>query len=214
MLGFMNGLWERLGSWAAKNAGRELGLRKGASERAIVAAEEALSLRFPDDFRASLLLHDGQDGDESSLFEWMPGCSPLAPLEAVVERWKEELALAEEYPQTDFKVVEHGRIHSVLWHAKRIPIAGNRWWDGDNTYLDLFPGPKGKIGQLITFVTECDLVVLGSSLRDALALYVAALEKGDWVFSEKNGCVVPKNNKPNEYPNRADQFATYARKKR
>jgi cell wall assembly regulator SMI1 len=211
----MNDLWERLGSWAAKNAGRELGLRKGASESSIAAAEKTLALRFPDDFRASLLLHDGQDaGDDDSLFEWMPGCSPLVPLEAIVERWKEEVELAEEYPNDDIKVVEHGRLHSVLWFSKRIPIAGNRWWDGDNTYLDFFPGPKGKSGQVITFVTECDLVVLGPSFRQTIALYVEALEKGDWVFSEKKGHVVPKKDKPDDYPNRSDQFAVYTRKKR
>jgi len=204
----MHDLWERLGSWAAKNAGRNLGLRKGASEPSIAAAEKTLSLRFPDDFRASLLLHDGQDADnDDNLFEWMPGCSPLASLDAIVERWKEEVELAEEYSEGDVAVVERGRLHSVLWHPKRIPIAGNRWWDGDNTYVDLFPGPKGKSGQLITFVTECDLVVLGPSFREALTLYVEALEKGDWLFSEKKGHVVPKKDKPDEYPNRADQFS-------
>ncbi|MBK9260516.1 MAG: SMI1/KNR4 family protein [Polyangiaceae bacterium] len=210
----MNDLWERLGSWAAKNAGRELGLRKGASERAIVAAEEALSLRFPDDFRASLLLHDGQDGDESSLFEWMPGCSPLAPLRSRRRALEGGTRARRRISPDRLQGRGAGRIHSVLWHAKRIPIAGNRWWDGDNTYLDLFPGPKGKIGQLITFVTECDLVVLGSKLaRRARALRGGTREGRLGLFREEwvRGA---QNNKPNEYPNRADQFATFARNKR
>lgn len=149
----------------------------------------------------------------SAIEELLEMCGPLLFLYSI-ERWKEEAELAEEYREDDFEVVDHRRIHSVISHSKRIPIAGNRWWDGDNTFLDLFPGPKGKSGQVITFVTECDLVVLGPSFRDALALYVEALEKGDWVFSEKKGHVVPKKDKPAEYPNRADQFATYARKKR
>ncbi|HRI68783.1 MAG TPA: SMI1/KNR4 family protein [Polyangium sp.] len=210
----MDDLWTRLGAWAAKNAGRDLRLRKGASKRAITAAEKKLSLRFPDDFRASLLLHDGQDpGDDDSIFEWMPGCSPLAPLEAIVERWKEEVELAETYVEDEIRIVEQGRLHAVLSHPKRIPIAGNQWWDGDNTFLDLYPAPQGASGQVITFVTECDIVVLGPSFRDALTLYVEALEKGDWVFSAKKGCVVPKKDKPDEYPNRADQFAAYTWKK-
>jgi cell wall assembly regulator SMI1 len=210
----MKDLWERLGSWVAAHTGSSLRLRKGASERSIAAAEKALSLRFPEDFRASLLLHDGQDAGDGGVFEWMPGCDPLAPLEAIVERWKEEQDLAGEYTSDEIEVVERGRLHSVLWHPKRIPVAGNRWWDGDNTYLDLFPGPKGKSGQLVTFVTECDLVVLGPSFREALQDYVEALEQGDWVFSEKKGGVVPKRDKADEYPNRAEQFAARGRKKR
>src|SRR5262249_38326257 len=52
-----------------------------------------------DDFRASLLLHDGQepgDGDDDA-FEWLPGHGRLACLDAVVAEWKQECATYEEF---------------------------------------------------------------------------------------------------------------------
>lgn len=56
-----------------------------------------MKLEFPADFRASLLLHDGQerkpaddDSETSTLFEWMPGNGALAPLSAITAQRKDE----------------------------------------------------------------------------------------------------------------------------
>ncbi len=186
----MKALWKRLEAWAKKNAKMSLRLRDGALESDVRAAEEIMKLSFPKDLRASILLHDGQEPveDESELFPWMPGCSPLATLESIVERWKEEREI--DGDAEDDAVSEDGIVHTTLWHPKRIPIAGTPYWDGDNTYVDLYPGPKGKSGQLVTFVTECDLVALGPSFGAALEKWVKALEAGDWVFED--GAVRPK----------------------
>jgi len=88
----MKSLWQRLEGWEQKN-GRTLRLRPGATEKAIADAEKKMKLTFPADFRASLLLHDGQqrksgddDPETSTLFEWMPGSGALASLSAIVER--------------------------------------------------------------------------------------------------------------------------------
>jgi cell wall assembly regulator SMI1 len=218
----MKTLWDRLEKWAKSNTKRSLRLRAGASEKAVAAAEKKMKLRFPTDFRASLLCHDGQETNDAEAeayrdehggfcgFEWMPGCSPLATLDAIVERWEEEQENIDEDDEP--KVIEKGLLHDSLWHPRRIPIAGSPYWDGDNTYIDLFPGPKGTEGQLITFVTECDLVVLGPSIGRALELYVQALESGAWVYDDKKGFVRPKGEKPDQYPNEADEFASWVKK--
>jgi cell wall assembly regulator SMI1 len=208
----MEELWTRLEAWALNNAGKSLGLRPGATEEAIAAAEQAMGLTFPPDYRASLLAHDGQEGRHGEVFEWLPGCSPLKPLAQVVERYKEEQGLAEEFPDEEQRA--EGPLHTVLWHPKRIPIAGNEWWDGDNTYVDLHPTAEGTPGQIITFVTECDLVRLGTSLADAIESYLAALESGDWVFAKdkEGGHVTPKGEPAGSYPNESDEFATYVAK--
>lgn len=171
-------LWTRLEA-LAKKAKKPLGLRKGVSEKTLAAAEKKMKLAFPSDFRASLLLHDGQEGAQEELFEWMPGCSPLASLDAIVAQWSDELENADDEDEEP-AVDEDPRLHRAIFHAKRIPIAGTPYWDGDNTHVDLFPGPKGKSGQLVTFVTECDRVVLGESFSAALESYVEALESGAW----------------------------------
>lgn len=176
----MKEIWTRLEA-LAKKAKKPLGLRKGVSEKTLAAAEKKMKLVLPSDFRASLLLHDGQKGEQEELFEWMPGCSPLASLEAIVEQWADEVDNIDEDDDDDEPAVdEDPRLHGAIFHAKRIPIAGTPYWDGDNTHIDLFPGPKGTSGQLITFVTECDRVVLGESFSAALTSYADALESGAW----------------------------------
>jgi cell wall assembly regulator SMI1 len=172
----MKETWAKLERFA--NAGRSsLRLRPGASDAAIDAAEQKMKLRFPVDLRASYAAHDGQE-DADDLFEFLPGCDRLQPLDAIVARWEEEVALRGD----DCEVFESddGVVQAMLYSPKRIPIAGNRWWDGANTYCDLDPGPNGTSGQIITFISECDLVALGPSLAGALALYLEAAEAGLW----------------------------------
>jgi cell wall assembly regulator SMI1 len=172
----MKEIWAKLERIA--NAGKSsLRLRPGATDKAIDAAEEKMKLRFPPDLRASIAAHDGQE-DADDLFDFLPGCDRLQPLDAVVAQWEEEVKLHD--PSEEVFDDDDGLVQTILWSPKRIPIAGNRWWDGANTYCDLVPGPKGTSGQIVTFVSECDLVVLGPSLEGALALYIEALESGFW----------------------------------
>ena len=210
----MNDLWKRLEAWA-KKSGRTLRLRPGATEKAIADAEKKMKLTFPADFRASLLLHDGQerkaaddDSETSTLFEWMPGSGALAPLSAIVAQWKDE----RDNDEDDDEPAIEGGVYNVMTHPRRIPIAGTRWWDGDNTYLDLHPAPKGTAGQLITFTSECDVALLGTSFRAALESYVQALDAGDWVFDAKKGNVRAKNEKPDDFPHEGEEFAAYVKK--
>jgi cell wall assembly regulator SMI1 len=168
----MQETWAKLEKWA--NVQRlSLRMRPGASESDIDAAERKMDLRFPPDLRASIAAHDGQE-DADDLFEFLPGCARLQPLDAIVARWEEEVRLRD--PNEDVFVSDDGLIRATFFSPRRIPIAGNRWWDGGITYCDLEPGPKGTSGQIITFASECDLVVLGPSLAGALALYLEALE--------------------------------------
>ena len=89
----------------------------------------------------------------------MPGSGALASLSAIVAQWKDE---RENDDEDDEPAIEGG-VYNVMWHPRRIPIAGSEYWDGDNTYLDLHPAPKGTSGQLITFTSECDVALLGTS---------------------------------------------------
>jgi len=204
----MKTLWARLERWAQANSGRSLHLRRGASPTAIAQAEATFGFSLSQSFRESLLLHDGQDADADDLFEWLPGCMPLASLDAIVARWTEEQTdLHDDNPPVE---VEDGQLHSVLNHARRIPIAGNRWWDGDTSYLDHFPGSAGVDGQLITLVSECDFVVLGRSFGEALTTSVDALESGAWVFDAASGRVRPTGESGEDAGNASYAFAQYA----
>ena len=201
----MKDLWERLEAWGTKVSAGSLKLRGGATEKKIAAAEKKMKVKFPPDFRESLLLHDGQEAEPG--FDWMPGCSPLQPLEAIIERWKEERDIEEEYGNEDAEddAEDDARLKAGMYLAPRIPIAGSPYWDGDNTYVDLAPGSKGKSGQIITFTTECDLTVLGDSFRSTLERYVKMLEDGKLVWAPGYGVAPKKKGKWADHP--AEQFA-------
>ncbi|MBK7396206.1 MAG: hypothetical protein IPJ34_07885 [Myxococcales bacterium] len=114
----------------------------------------------------------------------MPGSGALAPLEQIVAQWKDE----RDNDQEDDEPEAEGGIYTVMSHPRRIPIAGSRWWDGDNTYLDLHPAPKGTEGQLIMFTSECDprCSARASALRSRAP---AGPRLGEWVFDAKKGHV-------------------------
>ena len=182
-------LWERL-EVIAKRHGRSLRLRPGVSEAALTAAEATMNLAIPADLRASLALHDGQDDDEDDTFPWMAGCSPLRSLAEIVEQWKVEVGLA--VPDEDSgEDPPDPRLRPGLSLPQRIPIAGNQWWDGGNSFVDLAPGPDGTEGQLISFSSECDIEVLGTSFAEALEAYVGALEAGTCLYDPHCNDVVP-----------------------
>jgi cell wall assembly regulator SMI1 len=190
----MRALWTRLGEHAARSS-FSLRLRPGASEAAIRRAEATLGLRFPNDFRASLLLHDGQEPGtgELDVFPWLPGHDRLASLEAIIAQWQsEQTTYAELYcgdPAVPPEEIEDGTLYHYFWHPRRIPIAGNLWFDQDNTYLDFFPGPAGVAGQLAVFGKGTYGAVHGPSFGGALACYADALDRGDFAF--RDGDVYP-----------------------
>lgn len=198
-------LWGRLAAIAARH-GTTLALNPGLPEATLAAAESRLGGPLPAGYRASLALHDGQASFATGAptFPWLPGCPPLAPLAQCLERWHELQGLAREFPPPE--ATEDGdRIRSGPYRARRIPIAGTRYWDGDITFLDLEPGPQGRSGQLITMVTECDLVTLGPSFEAALARWVEALESGAWVYDAATGAEHPRGEDPHaSHP--ADRF--------
>lgn len=179
---------ERLEAFAVSK-GRTLGLRPGASAEALAELEHVLGRPLPADYRALLTIADGQVDEPG--FPWMAGCNPLRPVASVGPQLGEERGMTEDFPPAEHEDLD-GWIRGGRYHPNRIPIAGTRWWDGDNTYLDLEPGSGGKVGQLITLTTECDFVVLGESLAHALDRYVTALEGGDLVFHEDENALAPR----------------------
>jgi cell wall assembly regulator SMI1 len=82
-------LFDRLHAYLARRAPAVLAdLRRPATPEQIRAAEQALSLRFPDDLAAAYLVHDGQQtGDDGAFRPFLYGGEWLR-LERVVEEWR------------------------------------------------------------------------------------------------------------------------------
>jgi cell wall assembly regulator SMI1 len=169
-------VWQRIETCLGEHR-KSLVVRPGANADAIAAAEATLGVALPADYKAWLLLHDGEDHVEGRV-EWLPAFGRLLPLAVTLERWQYE----QEWVEPNDPGLRYGhddkRIRSVIRHPKRIVIAGNQWGDGDSTYLDLIPGTAGTVGQVIVGVTECDFLVVGNSFLDFLERWAAAFEAG------------------------------------
>jgi cell wall assembly regulator SMI1 len=169
-------LWDRVTACLGEH-GSSLRVRDGASEAAIAELEAGLGVELPDDFKDWLRLHDGEDHAEDRV-EWLPAGGRLLPVAVILERWRDEQEWVEPDDEGFDYVADDERIRCVVRHPKRIVIAGNQWGDGDNTYLDLIPGPSGVVGQVIVATTECDFEVVGTSFLDFLSRWVSAFEAG------------------------------------
>jgi cell wall assembly regulator SMI1 len=67
---------------------------------------------------------------------------------------------------------EDSRFRWMVWHPRRIPIAGDHFWDYDNTYLDLIPGSTGTAAPM----TAIRLTGSPSSIRTAGCNELSALD--------------------------------------
>jgi hypothetical protein len=168
-------LWHRVVQGLGP-AGETLRLRAGRTD--LLPIEDRLGLRLPDDYRAWLALHDGED-DAPGRVEYLPGGGFLLPANVTLQRWVDN----QEWFQGDDDVgpapfQDDDRIRNVVAHARRVMIASNRYGDGDNTFLDFCPGPAGTAGQVIVATSECDFEVVGASFEDFLRRLATALEDG------------------------------------
>jgi len=168
-------LWDRIESHMATLwPTRTLNLRPPATEAQITAAESVLGLVFPADFRASVLVHDGQEGQPEASF--LPGVHMLGSLQSIVECWVGD---AQSYVPNETEPLqwfdEVGRTHQVHSHPRRISFAGSPHWDYDRLLFDFDPAPRGRAGQIIIrrggeFSYVCE------SWRELLEGVVAGLE--------------------------------------
>ena len=185
----VNELWDRLERWMVENTGRSLGLRAGATENDITELEQKTGLALPSDLRGSLLAHDGQEVDETIAFSPCGGF--YASVEDIGAKWSDDQDLAEEFPLSTSETQDGDRILDGVFSVKRLPIAGAPYWDGDNTYLDFAPGPKGTPGQVIQLTSECDFAVLASSFSEYLERLIRTLESGALVYNAEKEDLVP-----------------------
>lgn len=149
--------WRRLIAALGPSADR-LGLRKGATETSIVAAETLMAARLPSDYRAWLAIADGQETEALSI---LPTGGWLVSIDRMLERWTHERNF--DLEDDDTETQDDDRVRWLVFHPKRIPIGG--WYDleGDTTVMDLIPGPAGTKGQLMDYVSECEFEVIATS---------------------------------------------------
>jgi cell wall assembly regulator SMI1 len=187
----MQSIWTRIEKWLGENAPHILNtLQPGANEAEISELEARLSICFPEDVRASYLIHNGQSDDgEGFLYGY-----ELLPLEFICRAWEinqeinhnqqiRENVYAQTLGEVRENIFQEDYLNS-LW----IPLATDI--SGDHYCLDLSPDPKGILGQMIRLDYEQDVYpVLAPSFHVWMEQFADALESGEYVFSEEYGVI-------------------------
>jgi cell wall assembly regulator SMI1 len=165
--------WARIERWFAANLPFALEtIRPPAAEADLDELEKRIGRPLPADFRASYLIHDGQDRDTE---RWGYGVifglylRPIADGEGI--RWLYVYRVEHEWPEKDNRMLDW-KFHPP--GAIRDAWSGPGWvpfyWDVGRNFIgiDLDPGPNGVVGQVIPFGSE-------DEFRPVLALSFAHL---------------------------------------
>jgi cell wall assembly regulator SMI1 len=182
----MQAIWTRIESWLEANAPEVLKtLNPGASEEQIKAVEDTLLIQFPDDFKSSYRIHNGQSLDGG----WLIDGREFLSLERIQEEWLGWKMLLDGKEFEGWKSLPEPGVRPDWWNALWIPIT----FDGAGNHhcLDLDPAPGGKVGQII-YMWHDDLErgAIAASFQDWLEGYATALEAGQYVFSEEYDAIV------------------------
>lgn len=174
----MRRLWERIENWYKTNAPELLDvLNSGASEQEIALAEQKLGVSFPDDFRESLKIHNGQDPDAP---RFLYGYELLS-LSRIVDEWNiwRELLKGGHFDDSHEAVEPDEGIKQRWWDVGWIPITADG--AGNNYCLDLAPTPEGNLGQIIDMDHEVvTRSLLAPSFSSWLEGQIAELETGNY----------------------------------
>ena len=168
----MKEVWQHIETWLkAHNPELLKGINPGATEEQVRHLEEALGVKFPEPFRSSTLIHDGQDENLPGLInDW--DLLSLHRIKAEWELWKELLDGGE---FSDYQSQPEAGVKNNWWNERWIPIAG----DGAGNFLclDLDPAPGGDVGQIITmWHDDAERVIIAQSFKDWLGTFAAGLE--------------------------------------
>ena len=182
-------LWRLLEQWGQENAPEMVSnLNPPATEEEILAAEKAVAFEFPDYYKQSLAIHNGESGWVPRVFaEW--GCH--LSLERMVEEWtsRQQHASNEEFEGVEQELISDGiisvtgpvqvRHYLPAW----IPIMesnGDIFWA-----MDFAPASGGDMGQIIEVDWECNSwKVIAKSFPDFLSDYVTGLLNGRFELHE------------------------------
>jgi cell wall assembly regulator SMI1 len=187
--------WRRIENWLrAHDPGTLATLRPGATPEALAATEAALGVALPDDLRASILLHDGQERSTTTqaLPALIEGVEFLSLDEMRVQWaiWQELLADGEFDRVTSDA---SAGVRPDWWNARWIPLT----YDGSGNHYcaDLDPAPGGTAGQIITmWHDEATRALIVPSFGAWLAAFAADLDAGHYAYDDECGHLVRVEN--------------------
>ena len=172
-------IWERIHDWLAVNAPQVLeNLRPGANDEEIYRAEAFFGVEFPEDFKLSYRVHDGQEEECCSLFPYLEFLS-LQNVIKISEKWQN---YSDDNFRCDPEYIFEG-IWNGWWNPNWIPFTNES--NGACQCVDLAPAAGGNVGQIIIVEwQEATRGLIAPSFRVYVETFADALERGEYRFSE------------------------------
>jgi cell wall assembly regulator SMI1 len=182
----MEEIWRRIEAWLKDNVPEGVILMNPSSTEAeIQQAETTLEIRFPQDFRTFLKIHNGEQWESRGLMEgWR-----FHSLDDIVEDWSVWKEIFGSGPFDAGKTRPDPGVRDDWWNPGWIPIVTN---DGGDSYcLDMAPDPGGREGQIIWMWHDMsDRSVEASSFRKWMENLAQGMESGKYFFHEEEGNIV------------------------
>jgi cell wall assembly regulator SMI1 len=148
-------------------------LDKPASDKQIKSAEAAMKVTLPAEVRASYRRHNGQGNKGGAVAApWA-----LLSLKSMLWNWRLQKQLLDGGAFAGAAARAIGPVRADWWNKKWIPIADNG--GGDLQCIDLDPGPRGKVGQVIVYLHDDETrECIAPSMTKWLARLAADLKAG------------------------------------
>ncbi|MBD2358522.1 SMI1/KNR4 family protein [Tolypothrix sp. FACHB-123] len=178
----MKEILNRIDNWLNNNFSEVLDtLNPGATEEEIQELENKIQIELPSSFKDLYKWHNGQkSGTYPGLFY---GLEFLSLLE-VFANWQVWAELVDEDINKDIlgQSYSPGKIKEIYANKKWVPFAFD--WGGNHLGIDLDPGKKGTIGQVINFGRDEDIkFVFAEDLESFLTWFITQLEAGNYIIS-------------------------------
>jgi len=133
----VNAAWDRIEKWFSEKApDMELGAGAGAAD--ITALETHIGVALPEELKASLMRHNGVEN-------WTKG--ELLSTEGIKREWSCWAGLVDDGTFDDCTGEENDCLQKCWFDKSWIPIDADG--GGNGACLDLNPGSKGTVGQII-----------------------------------------------------------------
>lgn len=168
----LNAVWERLEKWYAENH-PTYSIPSGAAPANIIALETHIGLTLPEELKASLMRHDGLD-------QWSSG--ELLSVNSIKEYWNQRAEMVDKGYFFDHEcLLEPNDFIQKCWMSKSwVPVDSRGGADGH--MVDLNPGAKGKVGQVMYFSHETGPEIpVFSNFIEYLEECARKLEAGEFV---------------------------------
>ena len=138
----VNKAWDRIDAWYAKNV-TDWTLPRGASDEEIDDLAKHLNLTFPEEFRVSLKRHNGVESGK-----WAGFKSYLLSIQDIIEEWDGWMAPKRDGTHDEYEIAKSDIWKEEYWCEGWVPIDIE---DGYGLVMNLAPGPKGRLTQIIIF---------------------------------------------------------------